>query len=227
MPFLNNTMKQIIYVLTLTLGLWSCNNNTTEKTVNKTIEKNLVDTTQTDSTDKPQKDIYIKDKSQYDQVFIDGLGDYDSQIKLSDNYILTSSDTTYFPEDLSLNKAITFEGTKDNNKFVLTVTRTNLTNLTYNFQLSDKDNTTLDTKSGKAILGSLFFFASEVDIDNQTNEGYGCSEYWDKTNDCWLAIRVGYGKDENGKLRAKLNYGCDNKNKPTLNLDDCPTLRTK
>lgn len=184
-------------------------------------------TLETDTSDKQLQDIYINDKSQYDQTFIDGLVDYNEPIKLIDNYILTGNDTTYFPDDLSLNKVTTFKATKDNNKFVLTLTRTNLTNLTYNFQLTDKDNKILDTKSGKAILGSMFFLASENDEDSQTGDGYGSCEYWDKENDCWFAIRVGIGKDNNGEQRAMLNYGCSDKSKQTLNLDQCPTLRTE
>lgn len=216
-------MKQTVYILTLAFGLGSCNNPTTEKLANK----NSVDTLNTISTNKPNLEIYIKDKSLYDQTFIDGLGDYNEPIKLIYNYIITGKDTTYFPEDLSLNKVTIFNANKDSNKFVLTVTRTNLTNLTYNFLIIDKDNKTLDSKSGKAILGSMFFLASENDEDSQTGDGYGSCEYWDKTNDCWFAIRIGIGKDDNGKLRAMLNYGCYDKSKQTLNLDECPTLRTE
>lgn len=182
---------------------------------------------QTDSADKQLHDIYIKDKSQYDQTFIDGLADYNEPIKLIDNYIITGKDTTYFPKVLSLNKATTFKATKGNNEFLLTVTRINLTTLTYNFQLTDKDNKTVNTKIGKAILGSMFFLASENDEDSQTSEGYGSCEYWDKANDCWFAIRIGIGNDDNGKQRAMLNYGCNDKSKQTLNLDECPTLRTE
>ncbi len=215
-------MKQTIYILTLTLLLLSCSGKT-----RKTVDTKSVDTLQTISADKKQSDIYIKDKSQYDQSFIDGLSDYKEPIKLIDNYILTGKDTTYFPNDLSLNKATTFKATKDNNKFVLTVTRTNLTNLTYNFQLTDKDNKTVDTKSGKAILGSMFFLASEMDEDSQSGDGYGSSEYWDKTNNCWFSIRIGIGLDNNGKQRAMLTYGCEDKNKQSLKLKECPTLRTE
>jgi len=215
-------MKQTIYILTLTLLLLSCSGKT-----RKTVDTKSVDTLQTISADKKQSDIYIKDKSQYDQSFIDGLSDYNEPIKLIDNYILTGKDTTYFPNDLSLNKATIFKATKDNNKFVLTVTRTSLTNLSYNFQLTDKDNKTVDTKSGKAILVSMFFLASEMDQDSQVGDGYGSSEYWDKTNNCWFSIRIGIGLDNNGKQRAMLTYGCEDNNKQSLKLEECPTLRTE
>lgn len=203
-------------------GLSGYNCHATEKAVNK----NAVDTLQKVSVDK-QQEIYIKDKSQYDQTFIDGLANYNAPVKLIDNYIITGRDTTCFPDDLPLNKKTIFKVTKDNSNFVLTITRTNFTNLTYNFQLTDKDNKTIDTKSGKAILGSMFFLVSENDEDSQTGDGYKSSEYWDKTNNCWLSIRIGIGLDNNGKQRAMLTYGCEDKNMPTLNLEECPTLRTE
>lgn len=216
-------MKQTISILILAFGIGSCNTQTAEKLT----DKDTADTLQTVSTENQKQVIYIKDKSQYDQTFIDGLADYNKPIKLIDNYILTGQDTTYFPEDLILNKATTFKASNDSNKFVLTVTRTNMTNLAYSFQLLDRNSKIVYEKSGKAILGSMFFLASENDQDTQTNEGYGSSEYWDKPDHCWFAIRIGMGKDDNGKLRAMLNYGCEDEKRPILNLDSCPTLRTE
>lgn len=198
-----------------------------EKQVGNWDNNMLADTLQTIPADNQKLNIYIKDKSQYDQTFINGITIYNGPIKLIDNYIIAGNDTTYFPEDLSLNKVTIFKAIKDNNKFVLTVTRTNFTNLTYSFQLTDLNNKILDSKSGEAILGSLFFLASEIDEDSQTGDSYGSCEYWDKTNDCWLAIRIGIGKDDHGKLRAMLNYNCNDKSNQTLNLDACPTLRTE
>jgi hypothetical protein len=214
-------MKQTIYILTLAFGLGSCNNQTTEKAV----DKNLFDTLKTASADKQKLDIYIKNKSQYDQTFIDGLVDYNEPIKLIDNYIVTGNDTTYFPEDLILNKPTTFTAIKENNKYVLTVTRTNLTNLTYKFQLTDNDNKTSDTKSGKAILGSTFFIGPEGDDDIEG--GYGSQEYRDNGKDSYLSIRIEIGKTDNGKQRAKIHYGFNDKTKKTLDLDECPTLRAE
>jgi len=216
-------MKKTIYLFTLVFGLWSCKNQSPEKTP----DKKLVDSLKSTSADNRIQAIPIKEKLQYDQSFIEGLADYNEPIKFVENYILTGKDTTYFPNDLTLNEPTTFNATKDNNKYLLTVTRINLTTLTYNFQLKDKNNKTVDSKSGKAVLNSTFFLASEIDEDSQTGDGYGSSEYWNKTNDCWFAIRIGIGKDDKGKLRAMLKYGCDDKSKQNLNLDNCPTLRTQ
>ncbi|MGX7666723.1 hypothetical protein [Flavobacterium pedocola] len=216
-------MKYLFYAVTITFVFWSCEKQSTKSTTNK----KPVSATQIVSTKEQPQDIYIKDKSQYDPEFIKGLASYTQPIKLVDNYILTSNDTTYFPTDLILNKKTVFQGTKDNNKFILAVTRSNLTNLNFEFQLLDKENKIIDSKSGKAILGSLFFFASEIDTDDESGDGYGSSEYWYKTGDCWFSIRIGFELDDNGKQRAKLNYGCEDKNKPALNLDDCPTLRSE
>lgn len=208
--------------MTLVFGLGSCNDPTKENSA----EKNSFDTLQTVLADKQQQGIYIKDKSQYDQTFIDGLADYNEPIKLIDNYIITGVDTTYFPNDLSLNIPTIFKASKDGNKYLLTVTRINLTSLTYEFQLSDKDNNTIDTKSGKATLFSAFFLGPEGDVDTESG-GYGSQEYWDKANDCWLSLRIGIGADNNGKKRAKVTFGCEDKSKQTLDLDDCPVLRTE
>jgi hypothetical protein len=215
------TVKKQIYILLLVFGLWSCKN----KSADKSTVQNSVDTLQTVFANKQKVEIYCKDKSQYDQTFLDGLADYNEPIKLIDNIIITGKDTTSFPDDLILNKATTFRANRYNNKYILTVTRTNLTNLTYEFQLIGIGNKTLDTKSGKATLGSMFFLASEIDEDTETGESYGSCEYLDKNNDCWFAIRIGIGKDDNRKLRAMMNYGCDNKKKQSLKLDECPTLR--
>lgn len=214
-------MKQTIYILTLTLLLLSCSSKT-----RKTVDKVSVDTLQTITADKVQSDIYVEDKSQYDHSFIEGLADFKVKIKLIDNYIITGSDTTYFPEDLAVNKRTSFIASKDNNKFLLTVTRTNLTDINYEFQLIDKDNSIIDSKSGKAILGSGFFFAPEGDIDTEMG-GYGSNEYLDKSNNCWFSARIEIGKDDNGKLRAKVNYSCDDKNKKAIDIDECPVLRTE
>ena len=210
-------MGQIFYFITLTLILWSCNSST-----NKT-----ADTLHTVSADEKPLNIYIKDKSQYDKAFIDGLSDYNEPIKLIDNYIITGTDTTYFPSDLTLNKTIVFKGTKGNNHFVLSVKRVNLTNLNYNFEIIDKNNEPIELKTGKVTLGSMFFLASEVDEDVETGEGYGSYDYWQKTNDCILSIRIGIGNDANGKLTAKIAYNYNDKSKKTLELNDCPTLKTE
>ena len=145
-------------------------------------------------------------------------------LRLCDNYIVIGKDTNYFPEDLNLNKATIFRARKDNIQYVLTVTRTNMTNLTYNFQLINKDNKTVDTKSGKVILGSSFFLGPEG--DNDIEGGYGSQEYRANGKDSWLSIRIEIGKSEHGKQRAKIHYGFNDTTKKSLDLDECPTLRT-
>lgn len=215
-------MKQTIYILTLAFGLWSCNNNTGEKTT----VQNLVDTLQTFSADKSQQDnIYIKDKSQYDQAFINGLADFKEQIKLIDNYIITNTDTTYFPEDLALNKKTTFTASKGNNKFFLTVTRTNLTNINYEFKLIDKDNNIIDSKTGKAILTSGVFLAPEGEPDFETGDSFFSNEYKMNNEKVWVVIKIGMDKDYEGKKRAKIIFGHIEKLKMTESIMESPILR--
>ncbi len=215
-------MKQTLYIFILAFGLWSCNNQTKEKNV----AKSSVDTLQNVTTDKQKQETTIKDKSQYDKSFIDGLSEYNEPIKLIENFILVGQDTVYFPEDLYLNKETIFKGTKDKKNFVLSLTRTNLTSLNYTFQILDKDFKTINNKSGRATLGSLFFLGSETDDDDETGDGYLSVEYWDNSADCSFAIRIGE-KDDNGKLRAKIKLYCKDNNLKNIGLDDNPTLRTE
>jgi len=212
-------MRQIILIISLSLGLYSCNNKT--DTQSKA-------TLQTVLIKQKQCKIIIKDKTNYSATFIDELiaSNYKEPIKLIDNHIIVGKDTTNFPHDLNINQTTVFKATKDKRNYDLTVTRINETTLKFIFKLTDNEQKTLHTETGEATLGAMFFLASEVDEDDQTGEAYGSSEYWKKKNDSWLSIRVG-GKDNNGKLRAIISYGCDNKNKKELNLDECPILRTE
>jgi hypothetical protein len=207
-------------MLTLALGLGSCNNQTTEKPV----DKNSIDTSQTVSTDKHQQDIYIKDKSQYDQTFIEGLSDYNEPIKLIDNFLIIGNDTTYFPDDLNLNEEYIFKANKDSQNYVLKVRRINATSLKFNFQLFDNSKL-LHTETGVAILPSLFFLGPEGEPDIQTGNSFFSHEYLKKDNGFWLCINIGIDKDSKGKQRAKITYRYTDKSKQTTNLEECPILR--
>ena len=96
-------MRQTIFILTIAFGLWSCSNQATEKIGNI----NSVDTILNASNDKQQEKIYIKNSSQYDQKFIEGLSEYNEQLKLVNNYILIGQDTVYFPEEIQLPRTLT------------------------------------------------------------------------------------------------------------------------
>ena len=206
------------FILMLMLGIWSCNNPSSKKTDTEQV-------VETPKTDVPEKKIFIKDRALYDQAFINVISTYPGQIQLIDDYIITSADTTYFPTILPLNVETVFNGKNNRNNFTLTVTRTSLTNLTYQFKLTDKAGKTVDTKSGTAILG-MFFIGVEMDIDLESNAGYSISAYWDRESSCMFSIRIGNLADENGKTRAMVHYNC-NDNKQKLDLKDCPILLTK
>lgn len=213
-------MKKAICMIMVAFTLWSCNSNSPNKQ-----GKSTTDSLKTEMAGENQSNIIIKDSSQYDKAFIKGLAGYKEPIQLIDNYILTDYDTIYFPEDIPLNKTVDFKATKDHKKYLLSVSRTNLTNLSYSFKLTDEKDKLIDSKSGNAVLGSSFFFGYEMDEDTQTSEGYGSYEYWDNNNDCWFSVRIGISNDPNGKQRAMINYGCEDKSKQALTLEECPTLR--
>ena len=216
-------MRQFTLIMTLALGLFACNNKTEKRKENQS-----KGTIQTIPTKEKQSKIFIKDKTKYSATFINELtaSNYNEQIKLIDNYIVVGKDTTEFPHNLNINQTTIFKATKDKKCYDLTVTRINETTLKFIFKLTDNEQKTLHTETGEATLGAMFFLASEVDEDDQTGGAYGSSEYWKKKNDSWLSIRIG-GKDNNGKLRAIITYGYDDKNNKELNLDDCPILRNE
>lgn len=211
-------MKRTIYILTLVFGLICCKNQTTEKSANK----NSADTAQTVSTNNPKQVIYIKDKSRYDHTFIEGLSEYNEPIKLIDNFMLIGKDTTYFPDDLSLNKEYVFKANNDSQNYVLTVKRINETTLKFNFELFNY-NKLLHIETGEANLPSLFFLGPEGEPDIQTGDSFFSQEYLKKDKGIWLCINIGMDRDYKGKQRAKITYRYTDKQ--TANLEECPILR--
>lgn len=214
-------MKVKIYIITLVFVFCGCNNQTIETD----FKKPIIDTLQSALVNKQSQQIYIKDKSLYNKRFIEGILEFKEPIKLIENYILLEQDTIYFPEDIPLQKEILFQGKRGYKSFVLDLVRTNITTLNYNFRLFDDNNRkVLINKSGYAILGSMFFLASETDTDDKTGEEYLSNEYWDKSPSCSFAIRIGE-KDDNGKLRAKVKLSFKNDTSKNIELNDNPTLR--
>lgn len=224
-------MKSPFLILTLIFAVWNSFGQTT-----KSADKN--------SEGKEQSKIYVKDKSQYDLSFLDGLSDYKEPaeirksagkdiIRLIDNYIIVSSDTTYFPDVLNLNEETNFKGIRDKQLFELKVTRINQTTLIYDFRVTDKGKKSVLKNSGKAVLGSMFFLGCEIDRDELTGESYSSYEYWRRTDDFWLSIRICTDKIVNGKkdnawkLRAKVTYWLSDNNKKGIDLQECPTMRTE
>lgn len=166
------------------------------------------------------------EKSLYDQSFIDGLSEYNEPIKLIDNFMLIGNDTTYFPDDLILDKVYIFEGHHDSKKYKLTVTRINQTNLKFNFQLFEK-NKLFHTETGEAILPSLFFLGPEGEPDTVTGDSFFSTEYLKKDSSIWLCINIGMDKDYKGNQRAKITYHYTDESKQTANLEECPILRSE
>jgi hypothetical protein len=215
-------MQQKIYKLIFLLLLVGCNNKATEEK----IDSSTTYSQPGNAEKKQQEPNYNEDNLQYDQAFIDGLKKYKEPLKPIDNYILVNKDTFYFPEEIPVNIETVFKGTKDQKRYLLKVARVNLTTLTYTFHLSSKDNATIIEKAGKATLGSLFFLGSETDTDDKTDEEYLSTEYWDYSDGCSFAIRIG-GKDDDGKLRAKVKLNCKSKKFKTVGLEENPTMRTE
>ncbi len=206
-------MKLIIYSAAFALFLGSCESQISEKQS----DKSVANTSHSIPSEK------IPD---HDPSFINELSESNNQAKLVDNYILIGEEKVYFPEDLQLNKETIFQGNREGNKFVLTLTRINLTSLIYDFKVLDSASNLINGKSGKATISPQFFLDSEIDSDD-AGDSYSSTAYWDYSSDCSFAIRLGE-KDKNGTIRAKVLVECENdKDSKNIDLDVCPTLKTE
>lgn len=215
------TMKYTLYILAFTSGFWSCNNRASEKSMNQ----KTVDTLAITSFEKEQKAIFVKDESLYDKTFINGLSEFGEQIWLIDNYIVTNTDTTYFPEDLPLNKRISYTAVDENNKFMLRLTRNNMTNVHFQFQIFDIADNIIDTKTGTVILGSGFFLGTEGEHDPETGVSFISNEYRTNNDEFWLTIKVGIDEYNENLKRAKITYRDKDKSKNTDYVKESPILR--
>lgn len=215
-------MKQILYILALAAGLISCNSNS-----DKITDTESTDSSEVISTDQKQSNIYIKDTTEYSKTFIEELKTmgFSEPVQIIHNSIIIGADTTLFPEDLKINRKTVFRGSDKNGRtYELVTTRINQTTIVFSLFINNDNKTVLPIESGEASLSAVCIYGSENDEDKLTGDSYGCYEYWKKENDCWCSVRIGIGKNKNGKQRAKVAYLCDDRE---LSLDDCPTLLTE
>ncbi len=217
----NSNVKKRLYILIIVIVFLEC----CAQTIEKKKKENAKNSEQTELSSSQQQNIYIKDQSLYDPKFINGLYNYKEQIKLIKNYIIIDTDTTYFPENIKLNKTITFTGFKDNNKYLLVITRTNLTNIKYKFQLLNKENGFIENKSGEAILTSGFFLAPEGEPDTETGASFVSNEYYMNNDSTWLILKVGIDSNFKDKGRAKVMYGHKDKFTKAEEVKESPILR--
>lgn len=214
------------FILVSLMMIFLCCNVSEAQKVNKTIGKSMNQTA-------PK--IFIKDKSKYSKAFIDELNALKSPakgtVKVIDNMMIVDNTSTKFPDDLKMNVNYLFEATKSGQLYQLNVKRINESTLNFEFKLFKK-NLLAYSEKGEANLGATFYIDPEIDVDDQSGKGYNAYEYYKYVNykeakECWFYIRIGVGKDDNNKQRAKVLFGCKNKTKISLELNDCPTLRTK
>lgn len=201
---------RLIYIPMVLLQLYGCGNKPSRQ-----------ETKMKEESKKGR--VYIQDVSKYEPSFIEGISAYNDTLTIIGNFVVTGSDTVYFPEELPLDKEMTFEGRRNGKVYELIVRRKNLTTLDYRFSLMYEKGPQLISKDGKAILNDMFFLAAEVDEDDMTGDAYGSYEYRDVDSDCQLVIKIGE-KDEDGRPRATIAYACKDKSK---DVPDSPTLRAK
>lgn len=205
--------RQLFYLAVLCATAYGCHNN---NSVDQMLAK-------LDKPDTLRKQMIIHDRSAYSATFIDSLKktNYPGSIKLDSNYILVGKDTTYFPETLKLDSPYQFIADKDAVHYNLTLQRTNLTDILFNFEVS-KEQSSVYNRKGSVSLGPLFFLATEVPEDETTGDSYGAYSYTQYSTPNPFTVDIGTDEDEHHHLRATVHIAGKN---PLL--EKIPTLRTK
>ncbi|MBS1502815.1 MAG: hypothetical protein JST32_12185 [Bacteroidetes bacterium] len=183
--------KALTAAVLLSTLIYACTNN---KTSNKDLKR-------TDNI--RQKRFFVEKASMYSPKFLDGLksSQYSDSISLINDIMIVGRDTIKFPESLKINQKYVYEGEKNSNKYLLTVKRTNLTDIEYNF-LIKKGDSILKENSGKATLNPMFFLGSESPDDDQDGDAYEAFEYMDENPGHSVWIGIGTDLDYKKRLRA-------------------------
>lgn len=180
-----------------------------------------------DSIAAPAEDLFIKDKLQYSQSFIDAVRNQKmGEVHLYDSTMVVGKDTATFPTILKAGKMYYFKGRQGRNTFALTVIRANYSSIDYDFSLIEKGITKYLNK-GQADISPRFYVASENDEDDEAGESYGAAVYAKTEGGCTFTIRIGLDKDEKGRLRAKISQTCTDSTKTDDVLNNSPVLRTE
>lgn len=217
-------MKKTLCVLMLVIAFVSCD----KKTDSKVAENKTVDTLKIDPSDLSNLKISKKNLSQYDEYFIKMINKHaqmnDEKYELFDDKLVRANDTISFSTEIELSKTVVLKGSDDNKSYALKLTRKNLTNLAYEFKITDKNNKVINELSGEAILEFAFFEESKTEQDALLDEEYFVAKYEHNFSDCVFEVLLGE-KDSDGKLRAKATFSCFNDESKNLDSSKCPTLR--
>lgn len=209
-------MKKQLTTICFAILLLACNS-----------EKNKSQSTNSNNLDHQTESNLIKitDISQYDPLFIEGLKEYENPIILNENYIEIENEKVTFPEVLSLQKPTIFTGNDKQYNYKLILNRQNLTNVNYEFVLTDKNGKNIDQISGTAILPSLFFLGADS-FEDESNESHLAVVYNDFKKDKWVNIMVASSVDNHLHYLAKISYGNETENSTIFELEDSPILRS-
>lgn len=174
----------------LILVLCSCGHQTTRKTMEEKKDSGQVASANTLDTLISGKWLVVGDTTQYGASFLHELrevsSEYDTLKVAGDSLFiwykpLHKPDTTvrysyWIPTKLELNREIAFSTTQEGQNYLLTLKRTNYTDLSY--QLSHEGQS---VKAGIASLQGSFFFGAETD-ENEKGEMIFLNQYIDQSN---------------------------------------------
>lgn len=168
----------------------------------------------------------VKDSSKYSPNFIKDLKElypeYESLLLTEEKIIMDSRvfngrkyintiDTIHIPSELPLNTLVNYIAEKNNKKYMLSLKRTNYTNVEYELLI----NKNL-IKSGQVILPGGFILGMELTEDGEGN-AFGIIQYVEKNNcSTFIGIEIDSGE------RASFRMYCEKDS--TKNIDDIPPL---
>ncbi len=170
--------------------------------------------------------VSVNDSSLYDPSFIKALGNDQNPIQLIDNYMIIANDTVFFPENLLLNKEYIFEGERDGEKHILSLTRLNMTNLLFDLVSYNKDQEEHFQLSGIAVLNNAFYLAHEFEEDDDSTP-FHLNSYLYTIDNFVMDILVGVDLDKNEKQRVKVNTVFLDDNGYATAVEGYPILRTR
>lgn len=215
MKAVKKVLVQLCFVACLALLATSCmskeqgNTSRQERSITEVESQEVVEDTNEPEAPLPRASILAEDSSLYSSRFLQSLATPDHQsVYLEDSFmILGTSDTISFPNIPKLEQRATLTAIQDNLAIALHVERINYSSIRYRLELTEFGKTSIE-KKGTADLHSHFYFGAESDVFSGTGESYLSTEFSDKQDSYYTAIRLGR-HPSSSRLLGKITCNCN------------------
>lgn len=207
------------FVVILTLYLISCGNKiykVSEHSIDKDENQKI---NQSKSTQ-----FYIKDKNQYSETFLTEFkakhNIYKTVALIGDTIIINDDreNIILIPNDLHLDKLVTYEEIVDGVKYIMTVKRINLSTIQYSY-FETVNGKIKNKKQGQADLEPVFYFGAEGTFEDENENVYGMNEYISSYKyDCQTIIYIGVGSIEKTFMKQQCKSEAGDFKTPLLQI---------